>query len=154
MYVFDTSAFIMLFSNYYRNRFPTLWQLFDKLVDSKGIVSTREALREIKDRDGGLYVWANDHKELFPTPTANEGAFVAEIYAIPHFQHNIEKQKILQGGRNADPFVIATARVAGRKVVTGEKMKDNAAKIPSICKHFDIPCLTLEEFMESEGWEF
>jgi hypothetical protein len=35
-----------------------------------------------------------------------------------------------------------------------ELLKPNAAKIPNICKHFKIPCMTLEEFMEAEGWQF
>jgi hypothetical protein len=35
-----------------------------------------------------------------------------------------------------------------------EKFKANAAKIPNICRHFGIRCLTLEEFMEAENWRF
>jgi len=38
--------------------------------------------------------------------------------------------------------------------VTTEKFKANGTKIPNICKHFDIECLSLEEFMEREEWEF
>jgi len=26
-------------------------------------------------------------------------------------------------------------------------------KIANICDHFDIPCLSLEKFMEAEGWQ-
>lgn len=35
-----------------------------------------------------------------------------------------------------------------------ELLKPNAAKIPNICDHFKIPCMTLEQFMEAEGWVF
>ena len=87
-------------------------------------------------------------------PTAAEGAFVAKIYGVPHFQQNIEQQKLLKGGRHADSFVIAKAAVEGRSVVTLETMKPNAVKIPNICAHFEVSCLSLEEFMEAEGWEF
>jgi len=48
-YVFDTNIFITLFSNYYRDRFPSLWVLFDEMIDKERITSTREALREIED---------------------------------------------------------------------------------------------------------
>ena len=65
---------------------------------------------------------------LFATPTAAEGAFVAQIYRVEHFQHNIEHKKLLKGGRNADPFVVAKAKVAGASVVTTEKRKPNGAK--------------------------
>ncbi len=91
---------------------------------------------------------------LFAMPTAAEGAFVARIYGVAHFQQNIEQQKLLKGGRNADPFVIAKAAVEGHTVVTMEQFRANAAKIPNICRHFGVPCLSLEEFFEAEGWEF
>jgi hypothetical protein len=60
----------------------------------------------------------------------------------------------LKGGRNADGFVIARAAVEGRMVVTLEQSRPNAAKIPNICQQFKVPCFSLEEFMEAEGWEF
>jgi hypothetical protein len=128
--------------------------LFDEMIDEDRITSTREVLREIEDRDVGLYHWAQNNHRVFTTPNAKEGAFVAEIYKVAHFQQNIERQKILQGGKNADPFIIARAAVKGYSVVTKENHKLGAVKIPNICKHFNIKCLTLEEFMEAEKWRF
>lgn len=154
-YVFDNSPLSVLFKNFYRRTFRSLWEHFDELVANGEIVSTREALREI---EGGapdeLIAWAKQHNRLFATPTAAEGKFVARIYAVRHFQQNIEQQKLLKGGKNADPFVIAKAAVEGRAVVTMEQLKRNAARIPNICQHFSIKCLTLEEFMDEQGWKF
>ena len=155
IYVFDNSPLSTLFRNYYRRRFPTLWRHFEELVDEGDIVSTREALREIEDGAvESLRVWAEQNNELFTMPNAEEGAFVAQIYAVRHFQQNIERQKMLKGGRNADPFIIAKAAVTERTVVTMERRQPNSAKIPNICDHFGIPCITLEDFVETEGWEF
>ncbi len=155
MYVFDNSPLSTLFKNFYRKRFPTLWRNFDGLVKDGGIVSTREVQREIADGAvQELRDWADGNPDLFPAPLGAEGAFVAKIYAVPHLQQNIEQQKLLKGGRNADPFVIAKAAVEGKTVVTMELLKPNAAKIPNICAQFGIKCMTLEEFMEAEGWEF
>ena len=110
-YVFDTNAFSQLFHSYYRGRFPSLWTHFDELIANGSITSTREVYREIEnDRVQMLRDWAKDHKELFPAPTAAEAAFVAEIFAIQHFQQMIEQKKLLKGGKNADPFVIARPR--------------------------------------------
>lgn len=154
-YVFDTSPLSTLFNNYYRRRFPTLWQRFDELVNNGDIVSTREVLREIEDGPvETLREWTAQNGELFTMPNAEEGAFVTRIYAVQHFQQNIERQKLLRGGRNADPFVIAKAAVTNRTVVTMERRQPTAVKIPNICDHFGIPCATLEDFMETEGWEF
>jgi hypothetical protein len=154
-YVFDNSPLSVLFKNFYRNTFRSLWENFDALVADGRIVSTREALREIEDgAPENLLTWAKDHTELFATPTAAEAQFVARIYAMTHFQQNIEQQKLLKGGKNADPFVIAKAAIEDRAVVTMEEFKPNAAKIPNICRHFRVKCLSLQEFMEEEGWQF
>lgn len=154
-YGFDTSALSALFRNFYRGRFPSLWVNFDALVEEGRILSTREVAREIKDSAlENLREWAKAHETVFATPTATEGAFVARIYSVKHFQHNIEQRKLLMGGKNADPFVIAKAAVADASVVTMEVLRPNAARIPNICEHFGVPCLTLEGFMENEDWEF
>jgi Domain of unknown function (DUF4411) len=154
-YVFDNSPLSVLFRNFYRRTFRSLWERFDELVANGEIVSTREALREIEDgAPNELLEWAQHNGRLFAAPTAAEGAFVGKIYAMRHFQQNIEQQKLLKGGKNADPFVIARAAVEGRAVVTMEQLKPNAAKIPNICQHLGIECLTLEQFMHEEEWEF
>jgi hypothetical protein len=89
-YVFDTSPLSTLFKNFYRNRFPSLWVLFDELVADGDIVSTREVWREIEDgATESLRDWAAQNQQLFTVPTAAEGAFVTRIYATPHFQQNM-----------------------------------------------------------------
>ena len=154
-YVFDTAPLWTLFQNFYRRRFPTLWQNFDDLINDDQIVSTREVGREINNCPvERLWEWAGENGAVFTTPTADEGAFVGEIYAVSHFQQNIERQKLLKGGEVADPFVIAKAAAIGGTVVTMEQLKENAVKIPNICDHFGVECMHLEEFMEAEGWEF
>lgn len=159
-YVFDTSAFIVLFNNYYRSRFPTLWDNFNELVETGRIVSTREVKREIQDQVDDLSVWADKatQSELFPMPTRAVADFVSKIFQFEHFQGNVERKKLLNGGKNADPFVVATAASRPPEqsvaVVTLEKYKDHAAKIPNMCHHFGVRCMNLEGFMEEEGWEF
>jgi hypothetical protein len=124
------------------------------MTDGGGFTSTREVYREIEDYGGTVFDWASEHPDLFVTPDAREGAFVARIFTVPHFHTNIERQKLLKGGKNADPFLIARAAAVEGTVVTMEKPKPNAAKIPNICRHFRVPCVDLEEFMVREGWEF
>ena len=129
IFVFDNSPLSTLFRNFYRSRFPSLWEKVDAIVDEGRLVSTREVLNE-------------------------EGLFVAQIFSIRHFQQNIEQKKLYKGGYNADPFVVAKAAIIRGTVVTMEEHAPNAAKIPNICERFDIPCLSLEKFMEAESWEF
>ena len=150
-YVFDTNVFILFFSSYYPDSFPTLWKQFDQLVANDQITSTREL--EVQGNET-LQNWLKTAKELFPAPTANEAQFVTAIYAMTHFQQNIERKKLLKGGNAADPFVIARAKILSATVVTLEREGPNSAKIPNICKHFSIPCVSLERFMKLENWSF
>jgi hypothetical protein len=154
VYVLDTSVLSALHRNYYRERFPSLWKLFDQMIVDGGFTSTREVFREIEDLGGAVLEWATKNQELFVVPNAKEGGVVATIYAVTHFQANMEKQKIYKGGKNADPFVVARAAVLGGTVVSMEKLRPNAAKIPNICQHFGVGCIDLEEFMEVQGWTF
>ena len=154
MYVLDTTVISALHKNYYRSRFVSLWKQFDQLVAKGMITSTREVYRELHDGAGTDTEWAEANAHLFVVPDATEAGFVAKIYAVPHFQANIEKQKLMKGGHNADSFLIARAFATGGTLVTLERHKPNAVKIPNICSHFDIPFLNLEGFMEKEGWVF
>lgn len=155
-YVLDTSGFVTLFRNYYRSRFPSLWRKFDALIDEGRIVSTREVKREIEDQDDDLTRWTEKVPHLFSSPSRDVAEFVIRIYSVTHFQGNIERKKLLKGGLNADPFVVATAaaQVPVGTVVTLERRKPNAVRIPNLCEHFQLPCMNLEEFMEQEGWVF
>jgi len=154
-YVFDTNALSQLFHSYYPERFPSLWANFDVLVTDGSITSTREVYREIEDdRVARLRDWAKLNKALFPAPTAAEAAFVARIFSVRHFQQVIDQKKLLKGGKNADPFIIARAFDVSGTVVTMEREPRDGARIPNICRHFNVSCTSLEGFMEAEGWTF
>jgi hypothetical protein len=155
MYIFDNSPFSALFKSFYRRRFPTLWGNFDSLIADGAITSTREVAREL-DRFGNqpCLDWLAGNRDIFTTPTATEARVVRDIYAVQHFQQNLDMKKLQKGGLNADPFVVAKASASNASVVTLEQFAPNAARIPNICQHFGVPCLSLEEFMEAEGWEF
>jgi hypothetical protein len=142
-YVFDTSALSPLFRNFYRNRFPTLWEKFDELVENGAITSTREVAREIEDGPiAELREWAAGQRDLFPAPSTVEATFVGQIFSVPHFLQIVERRKLLKGGLNADPFIVARAQAIGGTVVTLEGEPRNGAKIPNICRHFGIPCIS------------
>ena len=126
------------------------------MLSNGDIILVRESYNEImklnaKDRPAK---WAKENRKLFSTPSIEELQFVNEIFSISHFQQLIEKKKILSGRPVADPFVIAKAKHENAIVVTEEVYKENAAKIPNVCKHFKIECINLEDFMQRENWQF
>lgn len=154
-YVFDTGVFINIFRHYYRGRFPSFWEQFDKAVKDRRIMSTREVFKELERRADDALAWAKNHKTVFPEPQAKEMEFVAEIFSNhPHFQQIVTQRKQLEGGSCADPFIIAKARIEKRVVATTEKCPPHGARIPNICNKYGIRWVDLEKFMQQEDWKF
>ncbi len=144
-----------MFRHYYPDRFPTLWTNFSDLIDEGRLVSVSEVSRELGGQEDRLSDWVKDSAPFFHDPTVEELVFVAEIFKVPHFRQLISQQQTLQGKPVADPFVIAKATCTPDGcVLTSEKPKNHAAKIPNVCDHFGVPYTDLESFMETEGWAF
>jgi len=157
IYIFDTNCFIVLFNHFYLGRFPSLWEKFDELIVEKKIISVREVYNEIDaywNRDSRLVQWAKDHREVFEQPSVKEMEFVQQIFSVRHFRNLIERKATLEGRPVADPFLVAKAKVENKMLVTQEELRENAAKIPNVCKYFNIQYTNLEGFMEKEEWQF
>lgn len=156
IYVFDNNSLSNILNHYYPERFPTFWEKYDKIVEIGNLLSVREVRNELtlKFDDDKIDRLAKLNDKFFTSPTSEELSFVKQIYSVKHFQHNLDKKKILSGGFFADPFVIVRAWKEKGTVVTEEDNKPNAAKIPNICDHFEILCTNLEGFLTTENWKF
>jgi hypothetical protein len=154
IYVVDTSSFREL-ERYYPTIFPTFWSLFDAEVSSGNVVSVREVLRELKAcPETNVISWSKKNTHIFKAPSPAEGAFVAKILAVPHFNQLISSKAATTGQPVADPFLIAAAHACAGTVVTQERFKPHAAKIPNVCGHFGIGCTNFEGYMTAMGWTF
>lgn len=154
-YVFDSSSFIVM-GHYFPGQFASFWRQLDSCVARGRVISVGEVFREL-DRDCSrthLRDWVQANKAIFVKPTDAETTFVAKIFAVQHFRQVVTQKQRLKGTPVADPFVVASAAVNNRCVVTEESLKENAAKIPNICRHFQIRFVNLEGFMSQEGWQF
>ena len=155
MYVFDTNSFITL-GHFFPERFLSFWKSFNLYVSEEKILSVREVYKEL-DREETrphLFQWIKDNRNIFKKPTGKETEIVAQIFQIPKFQHLIGQRQRLKGSPVADPWLIASAKIQNGCVISEEKAKPNAVKIPNVCQHFDVDCCNLETFMKREGWEF
>ena len=154
-YVFDTSSFSVV-GNYYPEQFPTFWERFNQAVIVGDIISVREVHRELEIyvRHPHLSNWVNEHRAIFLLPSPVEMLFVSEIFSVQHFQMLVSEQDLLAGNLRADPFIIAKAKVINGCIITEERRRPNAARIPNVCDHFGIDCTNLQGFMEREGWTF
>ena len=153
IYVFDSNTLIKIFNHYYRNQFPSFWKIFDEYVTAEKIISVRSVKTELKDGKDSLADFVMENN-IFDIPTNEETEFIAIIFKNTHFQSLIDKKARLKGKEVADPYLIAKAKILNACVVTEEKLKPNAAKIPNVCEKFNVPCINLEEFMKREKWSF
>lgn len=50
--------------------------------------------------------------------------------------------------------LIANEKIVSVREVFNELHNYNAAKLPNVCEHFEVPCHNLETFMKVQGWTF
>jgi Domain of unknown function (DUF4411) len=155
VHVLDTSSFKVL-SHYYSAHFPSVWEGIDLLVAEKKLIAVSEVFQELQKGGNKQFIldWATENKKIFLPPTNVESSFIADIFAIKKFQDLIGLKARGQATPIADPFIIASAKIRKGCVVTEEVDKPNSAKIPTICKHFNIDCTNIEGLMKREQWEF
>jgi hypothetical protein len=155
IFVLDTNSLSVL-KNFYPATFKKLWPDLETLVEAGELVSVEEVFKEVQrltDSDH-LLKWVDEHKHIFSSPTEPEMDFVAEIFSVKHFQQLVSQDALLRGGLVADPWVIARAHALDGCVVTEERIKPQAAKIPNVCAHFGIKCTNLEGLLEDRGWRY
>ena len=157
-YSLDTNTISQIYRFYYKDRFPSFWIRFNALVSEGRASSVSEVEAELTRRSG-LIPAVQELKRLqqgfFAQPSAEEQAFVGEVFSVPLFRNLISAKAIAKGTPVADPFIIAKAGASlGMSVVTEEVRRPNAATIPNVCDHFGIECINLQQLMKREGWRF
>ncbi len=153
-YILDTNSFRVL-SNYYAAQFPTFWKKFDVEVQAQRIISVREVLKELEAyKSNWIYKKARSMQSAFLIPSGQQAAFVANLLSQKKYQAMVAKKNMLQGKPVADPFLVAAGFELGGSVVTEEKRKPNAVKIPNVCDDFSIRVVNVEEMLTDFGWSF
>ena len=154
MFVMDTSAFV----NGWRDHlppatFPTVWQLIDFCLDDGRIIGPRQVYVEITKKDDDVAEWVKERRTKFADPDPAVQAVAGELWARL-YAANPERNQ-------ADPWVIAEAKVRGLTVVTyegrsfsGVPTRRWARSMPGICAHEGVPCVTLPEALTALGGHF
>lgn len=154
VYSFDTSAIIEPWRRTHPpDVFVRLWEGLESLIDSGEIVCTDEVLEELGRKDDEISKWAKERPYMFlPIDDAVQAA-VTTILSTAHFENLVKPGS----QRNqADPFVVALAQVKNLTVVTYERAPGSVAKprIPDVCNHFGVPCISFVEVIRRQGWTF
>ena len=150
-YVVDTNVFIQL-RQYPREIFVSLWEVLEESIDEGVLTSVDEVRKELSRSDGTISEWAKAYRSIFTKPSLEEQRIVFDI--VTRFPAVMKKKNLLLGIPEADPFLIAKASIKGYNVMTLEKKKPNAAKVPNICEHYGVPCVNLFDFFARQDWRF
>jgi len=156
-YLLDANVFIEAKNRYYGfDIVPVFWEWLDRRQASFDIASTTSIYHELTQGDDDLSNWAKKRKEsdwwLDDTDQATQSLY-AEIVIWVMSQNFTQaaKDKFLN---EADPWLIAKARVLGAKVVTHEGFdlnRRNKVTIPVVCHHFNVGYLNTFELIRSFG---
>ncbi|MCX5914070.1 MAG: DUF4411 family protein [Deltaproteobacteria bacterium] len=154
-YVLDTNAFYTL-GNFYPSRFPTIWEHIENLVEEAQFWSVKEVRKEIEYNCPFEHIerWARKNRHIFRKPNPQELEVVAQIFQRKHFLGLVRRTQILKGLPVADPFIVAAAKIHEGTVVTQESLKAGGARIPTVCKEFDVSCINMEQFLEKEKLKY
>lgn len=114
------------------------------------MISPKQVLSELEQKDDELLKWAKKHMEMFKASDVEPQKHVSNILA--KFPDLIDPNKSTE---DADPFVIALAMSKGWKVITSEtSSKGGRPKIPDVCDSFGVGWLSLLEFFREKNWKF
>jgi len=151
-YVFDTSAFIEGWVRLYPpDAFPRVWEQMSSLVDEGRVIAPEEVLSELQVGDDAVHAWVKARSGTIVIPTSR--ALMLEARAILADHKHLTKNGT--GRSPADPFVIGLASVRTCPVVTQERGGSaSKPRIPYVCQHRNVACMTLLEMIRAEGWTF
>jgi len=151
LYSIDTSALIHAWKFPYKPAiFPCFWEEMEKLIQVGKLAAVDEVKEEILAVDDDLCRWIKQR----------DGLFVPRERALQEKLNIIQARfpKIIDPNDpkpQADVFVIALAMLNDCKVVSQEKGgSEENPKIPFVCRHYDIECIDLYDFVAEQDWCF
>jgi hypothetical protein len=150
-YSLDTSAILDGWNRYYPPKvFPTVWERLEDLAAKRIIIATEEVMRELEKQDDEVYRWVKDQPNLvvpIDDQIQIEVSFILNAYPrLVNTQRNRSQ---------ADPFVIALARLVDGVVVSGEGRRSlKNPKVPDVCDDMGIPHMRLVDLLSEQGFKF
>jgi len=160
MYLLDANVFIEAKNHYYRfETFPVFWDWLDEEQNLGHIASIQMIGDELLRGNDILADWARERKNsgwfLPNTDTKIQESYTQIVeWVIKQPFRDTAKLKFLD---EADPWLIAKAKVAGATVVTLEAYKPDIKKkveIPNVCRAFNVPYITTFELLRQRGAVF
>lgn len=151
-YLIDSSVLITCANNTPFDYFPSFWNKLNESVSSGQIVICDVVAAEISAKVDKLKKWVGVYKSLYRI-TLVSGIVVEAKLIINKYPNLVD---INNPNDQADPYLIALAKVDQLSVISDERYSENSSKtrIPFICKQEKIECFNRFDFFKNEGWKF
>jgi hypothetical protein len=151
----DTSVYIQAYRTYYAfDIAPRFWQALEELAASGIIISPIAVHVEIIKSKDNLASWVKkQNNSLFIEPDEQVNSYLSQIADFTN-ENYLDDHWIRHFLSGADPWVVAQAKAQGLTVVTMEANKTSEEidkstkriigkiKIPNICNHFEVKCIS------------
>ena len=157
-YCIDTSGLTHIWRDFYPpDIFPALWSDIETCITDGLLIAPDEVLEELRKGHDDLLEWAENRTDLFVRHSEEIQNIVTSILAHPEHVKLIYS-KHADFYTDADPFVIATAKVYGLKVISNESLllspSPNKTKIPNVCADLGVEHLSVLDFIREQGWTY
>ena len=149
----DTCALLDQRNRYYApDRFPSFWRDLERLIDQGRLRSVDEVRDELDKQDDDVAKWARERSSFFLSLDEESQSKATEV--LVRFPNLI---RVNSPGTQADPFIVGCAWAHSYTIVTSERGvmgSRKKVKIPDVCRHFGINCLSIVEFLRAEGLSY
>lgn len=149
IYVLDTTSWLTIEGHPAQNQ---ILNTLGRLILEGRIKGPRQVLEEMK-KCATVLEWLNQHKDIV-FDAKNTPDYLLLAGRVTH------QFPAMAGARTkknrADPWVVALAIDLAHSppatvVVEETTAKRKNRKIPTACKHFDVPCMSLIEMLKAEA---
>jgi hypothetical protein len=151
-YCIDTSSIILWYVDTYTPAIiPGLVTRIEELIAVGRLRSPKAVFDEIRPGDD-CHLWCKAQTDLFVEEAPEVQRIVRRLMAAHH-----DPQKPHKGINGADPFVIAMAKDGGAHwTVVADEHPGSLVnrKIPFVCSTERMRCITFQQLMLAEGWQF
>jgi len=122
----------------------------EDLVSKGTLIATEEVFRELEKQDDDVYRWVKGQPDMI---ISLDDLIQIEVNLImEHYPRLVDKQR---NRSQADPIVIALARLVDGIVVSGERRRSlKNPKVPDICEDMRIPHIRFIDVLMREGLTF
>jgi hypothetical protein len=148
-YSVDTSSLLQAWTvRYPADVFPGVWAALDHLIAMRQLVASEMVLEELKRKSDEVSAWSLVRREMFVDMDEAQSTEAQKI--VRQYRRLIDERK----GRNqADPFVIALAKLRGMVCVTEEDFGSaTKVRIPYVCEELSVEYTNLVGLLRREGY--